>query len=234
VWENHLLYCHNPSCPAKTSKKVEHFAKTMRIKGMGPASIAKLNITSIAEIYAFTKEDFCEGLNSNKLGEKLFLEVEKSKTAPLNMLLPALSIPLVGRTAATKLSTVASSIFDINETKCRDAGLGPKVTENLQNWLDNDFFRYADLPLNWKFEIKTAPPTEQLRGVVCISGKLKSFKTKAEAAKVLESLGYEIKSSLTKAVTILINESGIETAKTKKARDSGVIIVENLKEFIGE
>jgi len=39
---------------------------------------------------------------------------------------------------------------------------------------------------------------------------------------------------LTKDVTILVNESGIESAKTKKARDSGVQIITNLLEFIGE
>ena len=56
-------------------------------------------------------------------------------------------------------------------------------------------------------------------GIVCISGKLKSYKTKAEAAKVLKECGYTIKDSVTKDVTILVNESGIESQKTIKARE---------------
>jgi hypothetical protein len=39
---------------------------------------------------------------------------------------------------------------------------------------------------------------------------------------------------LTKDVTILINESGVESAKTKKARDSGVQIITNLLDLTGE
>ena len=71
-------------------------------------------------------------------------------------------------------------------------------------------------------------------GVVCISGKLKSYKTKAEAANILKEYGYTIKDSVTKDVTILVNESGIESQKTIKARESGVTIVENLVDFLGE
>jgi hypothetical protein len=43
-----------------------------------------------------------------------------------------------------------------------------------------------------------------------------------------------VKGSLTKQVTILVNESGIESAKTKQARENGVTIVTNLLDFIGE
>ena len=37
--------------------------------------------------------------------------------------------------------------------------------------------------------------------------------------------------NLTKDVTILVNESGIESAKTQAARDKGVLIITNLKEI---
>ena len=44
-WVNDSLYCRNRLCPAQNSKAVEHFAKTMKIKGLGPASIEKLGST---------------------------------------------------------------------------------------------------------------------------------------------------------------------------------------------
>ena len=66
-----------------------------------------------------------------------------------------------------------------------------------------------------------------------ISGKLKSFRTKAEAQRVLENYGYAVKSSLTKDCTHLINESGIESAKTQTARDRGVLIINNAMDLIG-
>ena len=70
------------------------------------------------------------------------------------------------------------------------------------------------------------------QAVVCITGKLSSYKTKAEATTVLNELGYEVKSTVTKDVTILVNESGIESAKVKKARASGVTIITNLSDLL--
>ena len=60
----------------------------------------------------------------------------------------------------------------------------------------------------------------------------KRMPAKAIAKTLLEKNGYLVKSSLTKAVTILINESGIESAKTKTARDKGITIITNLKDLI--
>ena len=83
-----------------------------------------------------------------------------------------------------------------------------------------------------KFTPPGVLPVEMNRGVVCITGKLKSFKTKAQAGTVLASLGYVVKSSLTKDVTILVNESGIESAKTKQARESGIEIITDLQSYL--
>ena len=209
VWSNQLLYCHNSLCAAQASKKVEHFAKTIKIKGLGPVAIAKLNITDIDEIYLLSQEDIAVALCSEKLSEKLYTEIQKSKEAPLNILLPAFSIPFIGTTASTKLSSIITHISEIDVDSCKEAGLGPKATESLLVWIQKEFnCFYNTLPFSFRFEKKAIVSAN--KGIVCISGKLKSFKTKAEAASMLENLGFSIKSSLTKDVTILVNESGIE------------------------
>ena len=41
---NDQLFCRNPDCPAKSSKRIEHFAKTLKIKGLGKATIEKLDL----------------------------------------------------------------------------------------------------------------------------------------------------------------------------------------------
>lgn len=234
VWSNHLLYCHNESCGSQVEKKIEHFAKTLKIKGFGPQTISKLDMLGVEDIYTLTVETLENALSSSKLAEKLIGEIENSKKAPLNLLLPAFSIPLIGKTAAQKLSIVCKDIFDITEDSCSQAGLGPKATANLMEWIELDFPLYESLPLNFEFNKPLFNKTHATRGIVCISGRLKSFKTKAEATQVLEQAGYEVKGSLTKDVTILINESGIESAKTKKAQSEGVTIVNDIKLFLGE
>jgi len=233
-WSNHLLYCRNSDCDSQSAKKLEHFAKTLKIKGLGPASINKLGLTSLEEIYTLDLDTLCEKLSSNKLGQKLFEEIEKSKLVALETLLPAFSIPLIGKTAAEKLSKVCNRIEDIDYGICAKAGLGEKAAKSLMHWITHDFYCFYDGYLPFTFKFSSVPQPSTSKGIVCISGKLVSYKTKAEAATVLESLGYTIKSSLTKEVTILVNESGVESLKTIKARESGVEVITNLKTFILE
>lgn len=230
-WSNHLLYCRNSACSNQLSKMFEHFAKTLKIKGLGPATIKKLDLENLTDLYWLDKEDLAEALDSVKLADKLYAEIRNSEKVTLNRLLPAFAIPLVGKSASEKLATVCDCILDIDKETCRQAGLGPKTTSNLLDWIDDNTELIEELPFSFDFE-KPRPTGNS--GVICISGRLKSYKTKAEATDVLQRLGYTVKSSITKDVTILVNESGIESAKTKRARDTGITIVTNLKDFIGE
>ena len=217
------LYCKNTECGDRQYKAVEHFCSTLKIKGLGPSSIRKLDIRSPSDIYTLDDIDVVLG---SKIASKIKEEIENSKNAPLNLVLPALGIPLIGQTAADKLANVVDELSQVTPLVCKEAGLGEKATNNLMEFITK--FDY-DLPFSFRFAKKSAQ-----NGIVCITGKLVSFKNKAEATKVLESRGYVVKSSLTKDVTILVNEGGEESAKTTKARESGVQIVTNLKQLLGE
>ena len=231
VWEKDQLFCHNTKCSGKTSKKIEHFASTLKIKGLGPKTVAKLQIIDYFDLYEMPLETMIEALQSEKLGVKLYREIQASKSVDLVQLLPAFSIKLIGRTASAKLCSVINTINDIDEQVCVEAGLGPTATQNLLDWFYEEYTDGLDrLPFSWKTTVQQK--TEIIQGIVCISGKLKSYKTKAAATEVLEKMGYLVKSSLTKDVNILVNESGIESAKTQAARDRGVKIITNLKEII--
>ncbi len=230
---NDQLFCRNPDCPAKSSKRIEHFVKTLSIKGLGKATIEKLDLQDYHEVYSFTEEEIIALLDSERLGAKLFAEIENSKSADLTTLLPAFSIPLIGRSASNKLTKKVSNISEITYEKCIDSGLGPKAASNLTKWLDEVFYpnEYDDLPFSFSCEI---PKVSYTKGVVCITGKLKSYPTKAAAQKVLQNYGFETKDNLTKEVTILLNESGIESAKTNKAQNMGITIYDNIKQLIKE
>lgn len=227
---NNLLFCKNTSCTSQTHKKLEHFAKTLKIKGLGPKAIEKLGVTTSQELYLLTKDDLVSILESEKIGAKLFAELQVSKNVPMNVVIPALSIPLIGNTAAKKLATVCDTVHDINADTCESAGLGPKATDNLLSYLSENGIALLDHPFSFKFEKPQVVLAQ--KGVVCISGKLKSYKTKAEASEILQQNGYAIKASLTRDVTLLVNESGIESQKTQKARDAGVQIITNLQQFL--
>lgn len=232
-WKNDMLYCTNILCPAQIQKRIEHFARSLKIKGLGPKSIEKLGLTSLLDIYNLSYYTIKSALSSEKLAIKLLREINHSRKASMNDVLPAFSIPLIGKTAATKLSSKIKSLFDLDEDKCKAAGLGPKATESLLSWYSDEFENsLKKLPFDWQFQ--TPKIATETKGAVCISGKLSSFKTKAEATKALSYAGYVVKSSLTKDVIFLINESGIESAKTKEARERGITIITSLNEWIGD
>ena len=174
-------------------------------------------------------------MDSEKLGTKLFQEINKSKSNDLTVLLPAFSIPLIGSSATQKLAKHISTIHEITPETCAEAGLGPKAASNLLDWLEETFLiqEYAKLPFTFTCNVQKVS-YENTKGTVCISGKLVSYPTKAAAKQVLEENGYAVKDNLTKDITILVNESGIASAKTKKAETMGITIINNIKDILEE
>ena len=57
---NSLLYCRNPNCGERSLKLIEHFAKTLKVKGLGAAAIKRLSIVAIEEMYNLTLEEMEE------------------------------------------------------------------------------------------------------------------------------------------------------------------------------
>ena len=232
VWRNDLLYCENAYCTAKIEKVVQHFARTLKIKGLGPRSIEKLGLTSIDDIYNLRRNYTVMKLGSELVADKLLLEIEKSKQAQLQELLPAFSIPLLGRTASEKICKVVKHISEIDVETCEIAGLGPKVTDNLLNWYNTQYINgYEFLPFNWEAEVQN---TKDEKGIVVITGKLKTFPTKAVAKALLQKKGYVVKENFSRTIDFLVNESGIASSKTKKAEELEITIITDINELIGD
>lgn len=228
-WINDLLYCLDSSCANKAEKIIGHFSSSLKIKGLGPATISKLQLTDINDIYALNREDVITKLNSTALADKLLAQIENSKSVDLQTLLGSFSIPLFGKTASEKLCSHINNIEEITEQKLLEAGLGEKTTQNFMCWFENDFVhKYRDLPFTWK--TSTTKTTEGL--VVVITGKLTSFSTKEVAKRALQKAGYTVKTSITKDTDILVNESDIVSVKTNKACAMGISIVTDINELL--
>ena len=230
---NDQLFCKNNLCPAQSAKKLEHFAKTLKIKGLGPATIARLGLEDYHDIYSLSQEEISFLLDSEKLGTKLHAEIEKSKGVDLITLLPAFSIPLIGTSASNKLAKHISALSEITPEICSEAGLGQKAASNLVDWLVNTFHfhGYHNLPFLLLVKNKRLVNLTQREQFV-YQVNLKVIQLKAAAQQVLEKYGYVVKSNLTKDVTILLNESGIESSKTKKAEQMGITIFNNIKQIL--
>lgn len=229
---NSQLFCRNQACDAQLLKRVEHFCKTMGIKGMGTKTIEKLELADITELYYLDVDQLAEQLGSQKVAEKLIVELDRSRSAPLNQVLASMSIPLVGNTASQKICQVVNHISEINLETCKQAGLGDKVTQNLLAWLETDFPEMKEfLPFSFRSETQVVHTDGKS---VCITGKLSSYKTKAEAYKLLTEHGFKITESVTKTTDYLVDEGDKSSTKRKKAEELGIKIITNLDNFLRE
>ncbi len=234
VLVNSQLFCRNSACPAQLNKKLEHFTKVLSIKGFGEKTIEKLSLNDLTELYYLEKSDLISALSSEKMAEKLLSEIERSKTADLATVLAAMSIPLVGNTAAPKICGVVSNIDEITAETCKQAGLGDKVTQNLLEWLATDFQEMREfLPFSFKSTKASTSDTGD-KPTVCITGKLSSVKTKAEASRLLEAAGYKVVDSVTKTTQYLLDEGDKGSEKRKKAEQYGITIYTNLQDLINK
>jgi DNA ligase (NAD+) len=230
---NDQLFCRNQACSAQLGKKLEHFCKTLGIKGMGAKTLEKLQLSDITEIYCLELDEIIKALGSEKIAVKLLDEINRSRNSDLATILPAFSIPLVGNTAAQKISKVVHSIDDITEEQCKQAGLGEKVTNNLISWLETDFQEMKEF-LPFSFTVDNKPVANAIGEVVCITGKLTSFKTKSEATKALENAGFKVTESVTKQTNYLVDEDNKGSSKRIKADQLGITIIKNLLHFLNE
>lgn len=226
------LFCRNTSCSAQLNKKLEHFCKTLGIKGMGQKSIEKLNLSDLTEIFYLDRESAIEALGSEKVVDKLLGEIERAKLAPLATVIASFSIPLIGGTAGSKLAAVISTLDEITTETCKLAGLGDKATSNLVEWFNTEYQELKEF-LPFKFETRSTILSDDAK-VVCITGKLKSFKTKAEATTILTSKGFRVTDSVTKTTDYLVDEEDKNSSKRKKADEYGIPIITNLNDFINK
>jgi len=220
---NSQLFCRNTSCSAQSSKKVEAFAKGMKIKGLGPKTIEKLFLEIPYDIYATTLNEYKQILG-DKVGMKLYEEAEKSLDTDLAMFLSSCNIPLIGTTAGKKIAQHISSIEEITEAKLIEAGLGEKARSNLLHWLATTYKEdnYDRIPIRLA---KVEKPNIKQKGTVCITGKLINYRNRAEAAKYLESLGYTVTTGVSQKTNFLVDEQGNPSSKRKKAEQLGIEIV---------
>jgi len=218
---NSQLFCRNTECPAQSTKKVEAFVKKMRIKGLGPASISKLGFVRPIEIYETELDTYVEVLGQ-KIGQKIFDEVQNSGVTNFATFLSALSIPLIGETASKKIAVyhnnIDSMVHDIHLNM-----IGEKARDSLQNYTDKYYEDILDLEA-W-FTFTETKKVNQNKGKVCITGKLKDFSNRTKAKEYLEELGYTVTSTISSVTDYLVCEDGSNSSKSKKAESLGIPIV---------
>jgi NAD-dependent DNA ligase len=218
---NGQLFCRNNECPAQNTKAVQHFAKVLKIKGLGPKTILKLDLNSIADIYSNGIDHYIETMGE-LVGTKLYKEIADSRKADLQLVLQALGINRIGETASKKICSVVSHINEITEEKCKEAKLGQVDTEILIKWLKNNQELIESLPFDYR---STTQRAVKSYGSVCITGTLKDFPNRESAKIFLEERGYTVTGTVTAKTTALICEEDKISAKVSQAKAKNIPIL---------
>jgi len=202
-----------------SNKLLEYFIKTMDIKGLGPASVKKLDLNHPKDIYCITDWSV---LGAN--GQKVKQEVERSKTKPYETVLAALGIPGVGKSAAKLITTRLTSFSRLKEVELVEIkGIGPSTIKSIVSWLQTNEHWVYELPLQLEQEL-TVQKVQDSYKKVCITGKLDM--SRADLTEILESKGYKVTSTVTKDCYSLITAGDNKSSKYVKAKNMGILITD--------
>jgi DNA ligase (NAD+) len=203
-----------------TSKVLEHFIKTLDIKGLGPASVKKMGLTHPVDLF--------EDQNWDKLGangSKVEAEIERTKTKPYDIVLASLGISGVGRRAAKLIVSkipAFRNLRDIETTEIK--GIGPSTVESVLSWLDENEEWVKTLPLQLEQNVTVEDVVGTPARKVCITGKLDM--TRGDLGDRLEKFGFKVTSTVTKDCYALITGGDTTSSKYKRAVTLGVTIVD--------
>ncbi|HEY0341803.1 MAG TPA: helix-hairpin-helix domain-containing protein, partial [Steroidobacteraceae bacterium] len=141
--------CPNPSCPAQTQRKIQHFAQrgAMDIDGMGESLVEQLVEAKLvcdpADLYDLTLEQLA-GLErmAEKSARNVLDGIGASKKADLWRLLFGLGILHVGVGAARALATHFGSLDKIEsateEELCAVRDIGEVVAASIVTWFSRE------------------------------------------------------------------------------------------------
>lgn len=193
---------------------VEYFVKTLGIKGLGEASIKKLDIQHPSELFGRSDWEIL-GKNGLKIQEEI------SRPKDYATVLGALGIPNVGKNTARLIVDNIPKFEDLrNIANLSIKGIGPSTIDSILAWIDVNEDWVLELPYLLEDVKESKPLTEGLRKIA-ISGKLDM--TKKELASHLERHGFVLIDTVTKDCHALIS-SGEESTKTKQANKYGIPI----------
>jgi DNA ligase (NAD+) len=116
-WDGIFLHCPNPSCPAQTQRRIQHFAQrgAMDIEGLGESLVEQLVEAKLAkdpaDLYDLTLEQLSElERMAEKSAQNVLEGIAASKKADLWRLIFGLGILHVGTGAARALATHFGSL----------------------------------------------------------------------------------------------------------------------------
>ena len=239
IEEGANLFCPNTKCTPRVVAKLTNFAckNGVNIEGFSERTAEdlylKLGVDTVSKLYTLTEEQLLslEGFKKLK-ANNLLTAIENSKTVDFANFIYALGIDNVGKKTAKDFASKFGSLKElISATKEQLLSI-----EEVGEIIADDVVKFFSTPENLteidnllNLGVKIGYPQKVKDGVfagekVVLTGSLTDF-TRDQAGKIIESLGGEVLSSVTKSTTlVLAGESA--GSKLDKAKKLGIKIID--------
>lgn len=232
-------YCLNEECPGRIKAGLVYFASRgcMNIEGLGEKLVEDLfnlgYIKKITDIYGLYKYRM-QLENIEGLGEKsvsaLLDAIEKSKENSLDKVITSLGIRFVGSKVAKILTKIFFSLDEFLTATYEDyvgiKDIGTSTAKSLVNYFKKNYNLIKELESLGINPIEEAITNEEqiFAGMtIVLTGKLESL-TRDEASEIIEKLGGNASTSVSKKTSFVVCGSDAGSKRTK-ALELGIKII---------
>ena len=240
--------CVNISCPAMLRGRLIHYGSrgAMDIEGLGEKTVDLLMdaglVQHAGDLYSLPLEKVRKLPGFAELSAKNLLKsIEMSKNQPLDRLIFALGVRMVGAGVARVLAKRFGTLDALIEA-ARDPHnleeieeVGPKIAASVQEFfaLERnlefiDTLRNAGVSFGVQSETEELPQVLENKTIV-LTGTLESL-TRDEAGEKLRALGAKVSGSVSKSTSLVIAGPGAGS-KLTKAQELGVPVIDE-SEFL--
>ena len=237
-----LLYCVNPLCQAKKSKRFEHFVSrnAMNIEGFSGATIDKFidagflnHLSDVFELSKYREEMIqMEGFGERSY-QKLMESIEAARHTSLDRFIYSLGILNIGLSNAKMICRAFHQDYDklIHATKeelMEIEGIGEVIAQFFVDFMENEESRNEmEKVYSYLFFEEEEEREETLKDqIFVITGSLNRFSNRDELKALLEKKGGKVTGSVSAKTTYLINNDiTSNSSKNKKAKELGIPIL---------
>ena len=252
--DSEVLYCTNAQCEGRLVNKLDHFCgkKGLDINGLSKATLGKFIdygwVDKIEDLYSIPSLYGVQLLQKpgfgNKSVAKIINAIEESKNTNLKSFISAISIPLIGQTAAKDLALFFDTYEDfraaVDDKEFSFAILdnfGEEMNNSLKNFNYEEADRLSKILTIQPYVVNNNSQNNSLTGkTIVITGKLTNFKNRNELKAVIEERGGKVTGSISSKTDILINNDVNSTsAKNKTAQSLNIPILSEadfIKQYI--
>lgn len=213
------LYCVNAeNCRPQIVARLSHYCSKAAcdIDGISDKTVEllvdKIGVRSVADLYTLTEEQLLEleGFQKTK-AQKVILALENSKNVSLSQFIYALGLDNVGTVTAKDLASNFGSIENLGKATAEQLvaidGIGDVVAEGILQFFREEqnleiLRRLKDVGIDPIFTKENKIGAFAGKKVV-LTGKLSRY-TRGEASKIIENLGGELSSTVSKSVNLVI------------------------------